>query len=501
MPRYVYKTRPYVHQVRALKKLLRQQYGGALLMAPRTGKTKVAIDWLAIKFKLREINRVLIICPKFVMDVWEEQLEMHCPVPYEVYFWDRTERKNGGIPPAGKRLLVVITNYEAFQTPGPKIKTNKVDDEGNPVYRRSTKKGRIANRNEVRRWCQGGKVAGILDESHRIKSPGAAAARTIITTHAAFPYRIIATGTPITKKARPHDAYQQWKWLNPVRFEDFENLEDFKQYFGRWVKIKQVPVPLFKGSRHFAELKELMEMDAFSIDRDQCFDMEPDDVQEIPIKLSRSARVYDDMAERMVSYIRQHTAEASIPLVKVLRLAQITGGHVTTDKGQSIVVGTEKIDATMDLMRECIEHGERVVIAARFRPDLDLLYDKIRSMSRKLPVFEIRGGMKREEVTVGLKKARKITDNPLVYIVHPRAASLGIDLSFCSRMIWYSLTNSYVDYTQCCDRIALAPFRTYTYMLADGIDRLLYEELQEDGQIARAVIRNPERLFRRGRNE
>jgi SNF2-related domain/Helicase conserved C-terminal domain len=497
MARYVYKTRPFVHQVRALKKLLRNEWGGALLMAPRTGKTKVAIDWLAINFQLRKINRVLIVCPKFVMDVWEEQLAEHCPVPYEVYFWDQKERRNGGIPPPGKqRLLVVITNYEAFGTPGPKIYTGKFDEDGNALYRRSTKKGRIANRNEVRRWCAGGKVAGILDESHRIKSAGAAAARTVITTHGSFPYRLIATGTPITKKARPHDAYQQWKWLNPERFDEFENLEDFKNYFGRWVKVDKIPVPLFKGSKHFDELKELMEMDAFSIDRDQCFDMPPDDVHIIPVKLSRSARVYDDMAERMVSYVRQHTAEASIPLVKVLRLAQIAGGHVTTDRGETIVVGTEKIDATMDLMRECIEHGERVVIAARFRPELDLLYDRIRKLNRRLPIFEIRGGMKREEVTVGLRKARKITDNPLVYIVQPRAASLGIDMSFCSRMVWYSLGNSYVDYTQCCDRIALAPFRTFTYMLTDGIDRLLYEELQQDGQIARAVIRNPERLFR-----
>jgi SNF2 family DNA or RNA helicase len=498
MAKYVYKTKPYIHQVRALKKLLRQQYGGALLMEPRTGKTKVAIDFLSVKYKLREINRALIICPNNVIDVWEEQLSIHCPVPYEVYVWDKKERKTNGIPPPSKnRLLVVLTNYETFQTPGPKIPTKRRTPDGETIYRRSTKRGRIANRNEVRRWA-GDKALGILDESHRIKSPGSRAASVIITTQRDFPYRVIMTGTPITKKSRPHDAYQQWKWLNPERFEEWENLGEFKEYFGRWVKVPDIPVALFKGNRHFTELKELMDSDAFSIARDQCFDLPPIDVQEVRVELFRAARVYDDMAERMVSYIRQHTAEASIPLVKVLRLAQITSGHVKTDKGKLIRVGTEKIDATMPIVENCIENGERIIIAARFAPDLDLLYDSVRRLSKRLPIFEIRGGMKRQDVTLDLKKARRIED-PLVYIVQPRAASLGIDMSFCSRMIWYSLTNSYVDFTQCCDRIALSrQSTTFTYMLADGIDRLLYEELQGDGQIARAVIRNPERLFRRG---
>jgi hypothetical protein len=489
MAKYVYKTRPYVHQVRALKKLLRNGWGGALLMAPRTGKTKVSIDFLAIKFKTREIDRVLIVCPKFVMDVWEEQLEMHFKYPYEVFIWDQRERRNGGLPePRRGKLLIVLTNYEAFGTPGRRMKNG----------RRSTKQGRIKNRNEVRRWANG-KTCGVLDESHRIKSAGAAVSRTIITTHNTFPYRLMLTGTPITKASRLHDVYQQWKWLNPIRFADWTNLEEFKEYFGRWVKIPQVPVALWKGSRHFQELKELMDIDAFSIDRDQCFDLPEADLQIIRVELQRSAKVYDDMAENMVSYIRQHTAEASIPLVKVLRLAQITSGHVTTDRGAVIEVGTEKLDATMDLVENCIENGERIILAARFRPDLDNLYDAIRKVNKKVPLFEIRGGMKRQWVAEDLRTARKITDSPLVYLVNPRAASLGIDMSFCSRMIWFSLTNSYVDYTQCCDRIALSrTSTTFTYMLAGGVDDLLYDVLQSDGQVARAVIRHPERLLRNG---
>lgn len=490
MIRYVYKTRPYEHQVKALKKILRNDWGGALLMEPRTGKTKVAIDFMAIKWQLKRIDRVFIIAPKFVAAVWEEELATHFPGDdYEVYLWDQIERRRHfDIPqPLSDKLLIVITNFEAFGTPGRRTKSG----------RRGTKTGRIKNRNTVRRWAESGSTLGIIDESHRIKSAGAACSRTITTTRDSFTHRVMMTGTLITKASRAHDAYVQWRWLHPELFSEWPTLDDFKSYFGRWIKVKDVPVPLWKGNRNFIELMELIQKDAFRIARDQCFDLPPIDVQTIRVELSRSAEIYDDMATRMVSYIRQHTAEASIPLVKILRLAQITSGHVTTDKGEVIEVGREKLDATMPLVEQAIDNGERIILAARFRPDLDSLHSATRALSRSLPLYQIRGGMKRDQVQAELIAARKVS-GPLVYIVQPRAGSLGIDMSFCSRMIWFSLTNSFVDYTQMCDRIALSrTSTTFTYMTAGGIDDLLYETLQEDGQVARAVARNPERLYRR----
>src|SRR5690349_16053497 len=65
--KYRWKKRPYVHQVEAVKKLLSTGFGGALLMEPRTGKTKVAVDYASILFTADRIRRVLIFCPLGVM--------------------------------------------------------------------------------------------------------------------------------------------------------------------------------------------------------------------------------------------------------------------------------------------------------------------------------------------------------------------------------------------------------------------------------------------------
>src|SRR3546814_10797975 len=45
---YRFKTRPYAHQKEALRQLISNGYGGALLMEPRTGKTKTTIDYMSM---------------------------------------------------------------------------------------------------------------------------------------------------------------------------------------------------------------------------------------------------------------------------------------------------------------------------------------------------------------------------------------------------------------------------------------------------------------------
>ena len=74
---YRAKTRPYNHQRQALKKLLQNGYGGALLMEPRTGKTKTCIDWAGIVSSIKELDVVVVFAPAPVLPVWEHELKIH----------------------------------------------------------------------------------------------------------------------------------------------------------------------------------------------------------------------------------------------------------------------------------------------------------------------------------------------------------------------------------------------------------------------------------------
>lgn len=79
-------------------------------------------------------------------------------------------------------------------------------------------------------------------------------------------------------------------------------------------------------------------------------------------------------------------------------------------------------------------------------------------------------------------------------LIQPQAASLGIDLSTASTMIWYSLTNSFVDWSQACDRIALSSKATsFIYLLATNtVDWDAYEALLGDKDLAETMLERRE---------
>lgn len=482
---YHWRTKPYKHQVRAIKKLIHNGYGGALLMDPRTGKTKTCIDYACILAQRGRIRQVVVICPPRVMDVWVEEFHTHATVPVHTHVWDAKARK-APLPPVGPVALnVVIVNYEAFSTPGRRLKSG----------RRSTASGRFKVRRQIRDWIQGSALC-ILDESHKIASPSGKASTLIVTMRRMFAYRVIATGTPVRKARRAHDAYMQWKFLNPDRFADLPTFEDFKNHYGRW--LNQDGYQKWLRPRNIEEFHSRIHADAFAVKREDCFDLPASSDQIVHIRLNKETlRIYDEMAEQMVAEIKEgEITEASIAIVKTLRLAQITSGIATTTDETLVRIGTEKLDVLSGLLEEFSDHEEKVVIPARFRADLDAI---LRLCKRhKLKTFQIRGGVKREEVTRDLRLFKEF-DGPAVYIVQPGAASLGIDMAASPRMVWYSLTNSWVDYTQTCDRIALSPVpRTYTYLLAKGtVDELMFRSLQEDIDMGRYILTHPEALLRR----
>lgn len=498
--RYKFKTTPYAHQVTALRQLIKNGYGGELFMEPRTGKTKTAIDYGSMLATKRRIDKIVIVCPARVMDVWVQQFHLHCPLIFHTTIWDAKARKRkvgtkilGNPPPpvmGAYDLHVVIVNYDAFGTPGRKTKSG----------RRSKTTGRFKNRQMLRNWMHSTDKSTlmILDESHRIASPSSAAATMIVSMQSDARYRLILTGTPTTKAKKAHDLQMQFKFSDPTRFADLPTADEFKNAFGRW--IHDNGYPQWIGAKNQALLQKRIHESAVVVRREDCFDLPPRQTIIKNIPLTSSAPVYDQMAAEMVAKIirakETHTVEATIKLVQGLRLRQITGGVATTDEGKLIRVGREKLIALKNELEATAEHEEKIVVAGQFRADLT----GIENMARRefgLRTFVLKGGVSRDQATRDIRDFER-HDGAAVFVVQPQSGSEGIDLSSSSHMVWFSLTPSWVKYTQMCDRIALSRrSTTFTYLLAENtVDQVLYDTLQTDGQMARLILEKPEVMLR-----
>lgn len=505
--KYKYKTRPYVHQVKALKKLLSTGWGGALLMEPRTGKTKVAIDYASVMHMAGHVNRVLVVCPAGIIGVWEEEIPRHCPVPHRITVWDRKGRKKNRrtgeqrqpLPRYGKDILdFVITNYDAGSTPGTFKIISRGPRKGQKV--RSRTGGRYDFKRQILAWDP---QLVMLDESHRIKSPSARKSRIFHEIGKKAAYRVIMTGTVVTKRKRIYDVFSQWKFLNPHRFVDEAGMpmifNEFKTKYSR--VVNKNGYPQWVGNQNEAELHSLIHEDAFSVLREDCFDMPELTTQVIHIELDESAEAYDQMAEDMVARIKTgEITEASIALVQSLRLRQLSGGvaKVTgtreNPKGSLRVIGSEKLDTLEDRLEDLMEAGEHVIIGASFRPDIA----RIAALcgKRKWKHFVVQGGVPLTDRHTFRRQFEAFPDGA-IFIGNPAAASEGIDLRSAAIMIWYSLPNSWVHYRQYMDRNALhSGPRAVEYLIASGADQLVYDTLMEDGDVGKRMITSPERLLR-----
>lgn len=500
MATYRFKTTPYRHQVKALRQLIKNGYGGELFMDPRTGKSKTAVDYAGALAAKKRIDKVVIVCPARVMHVWVQQFAQHCPLIHHITIWDKDARKRkvgtkivGNPPPAvngAYDLNVVIVNYDAFGTPGRLTKSG----------RRSKASGRFKNRQMLRNWMHSTdrSTLMILDESHRIANPSGSAATMIVSMQGDAKYRLILTGTPITKAKKAHDLQMQFKFSDPSRFGDLSTADEFKNAFGRW--IHDNGYPQWIGPKNQQLLQRRIHQSAVVVKREDCFDLPPRQVFYRKIPLTSSASAYDQMAAEMVAKIirarETHTVEASIKLVQGLRLRQITGGVATTDEGKLIRIGREKLIALRDEFEAAAEHEEKIVVAAQFRADLAGIERMARS-EFKLPTFVLKGGIPNSQVARDLREFER-HDGAAVYVVQPQSGSEGIDLSSAAHMLWYSLTPSWVKYTQMCDRIALSRKSTsFTYLVGENtVDEVLYETLQNDGEVARAILEKPQSLLR-----
>lgn len=201
------KTKPWAHQVDAFKKAVDQD-SFYLALDMGCGKSKVAVDLC----NHHKDKLVLIICPKSVIPVWKKQFDLHSYTDYEIIAVTKKmtiKKKTAEIKKSldlaalrGKPAAVVL-NYEAFwRTPL------------GPTY---DKHGRM-----LRTGLLGSYIWDkiILDEGHRIKSPGGRASWGAYRLAKKCKTKLILSGTPM-----PHALSADCPVLTPTGWKTISELK------------------------------------------------------------------------------------------------------------------------------------------------------------------------------------------------------------------------------------------------------------------------------------
>ena len=198
---YIPKTEPYLHQIEAFE-LSKDAEVFALIMEPRTGKTKVVIDTVARLYEHGLVIGVLIIAwPAGVHENWiKDECVAHLPdhIRWRGFVWeaDRWSRK------------YVQAQFEEL------LKFN-----GLRVFAVNAESAHTEDcRNAMGRFikaCGVSRTFGVGDETMFMQNPKSQRARVMDKLKPLLRWRRILDGAPISNMG-PFGLWQQFKWLDPA---------------------------------------------------------------------------------------------------------------------------------------------------------------------------------------------------------------------------------------------------------------------------------------------
>ena len=331
----------------------------------------------------------------------------------------------------------------------------------------------------------------VCDEGHKIKTHNIAASKCMHRLGTRAKYRMLLTGTIITNKAI--DIFSPYKFLNPAVFGNsyyaFRN-----RYFDMTGYGQHVPVLKANMSK---ELSRRIHSIAFRATKAECLDL-PDTTEMIrTVKLEpQTMRLYQQLVRDSYAQINGGEITAANVLTRLLRLSQLTGGFLRGDETDRLEhVSSAKLDALSDIVDSAAQEGGKLVIIARFLPEIDAITAMLERKS--IGYSLITGAVKDRD-----EQVRRFQTNPevTVFVGQIATAGLGITLAAADKMVFYSLDYSMSNFEQAKARIHRVGQRnpcTYIYLVAAStVDEKVLQVLRDKADLARILIDD----FRTGKN-
>ena len=393
---YKFKTEPYAHQLKALGASHNKE-NYALFMEMGPGKSKVLVDNIAMLYDKGKINAALIVAPKGVYRNWERQeIPIHMPdhIVHNVVTWSpvttkKQQKENLKLFKHGEQLTIFLMNIEAF----------------------STKKGLDI----AQRFLLAHQTLMAIDESTTIKSPTARRTKNVLKLRNYAKYRRILTGSPVTKS--PLDLYTQCYFLDPY-YLDFSSYYTFRNRYASMID---------RNNFSYRVLKE------------DCLDL-PDKVymKRIVTMTPEQTKLYEEMKKHALAELDGKMTSAASALAQMVRLHQITCGHLATDDGEVTHIKNNRINELLDVIEET---NGKIIIWAIYRHDIKKIEETLAERYGKESVKSFYGDTADADRQDIVNAFQDRESDLRFFVGNPRTGGYGLTLTASHTVIYYS--NSY----------------------------------------------------------
>lgn len=274
----------------------------------------------------------------------------------------------------------------------------------------------------------------IVDEVHTCKSPTSQQGKNLLKLKSK--YMIGLTGTLLLNS--PLDAYVPLKWIG-VENSTYTNYKYYYcVYSGPFNNI-------LNGYKNTDVLKDTLSQYSLRRTKDLLDLPEKTIIHEELEMEDEQATFYSNIVEGLVSEVDKVSINTSTLLSMVTRLRQATAcPSILTTKNISSI----KIDRAVDLIKQIITNGDKVVVFSVFKPTLSEISDKI----QELNPLVCTGDMKESEISDNIYKFQN-DNNYKVMCATTAKMGTGITLNRASYAIFIDCPWTSAQCTQCEDRI------------------------------------------------
>ena len=413
---YKFKTKPYAHQITALEKSWdKTAYGYFMEMG--TGKSKVLVDNIAMLYDKGKINGALIIAPKGVYRNWyssEIPIHLASHIQPKMVLWTAStskakDKEYQTLFETGYDLHVLIMNVEAF----------------------STKKGL----DFAAKFLRTHKTMMAVDESTTIKTPTAKRTKAIVNLGKQALYRRILTGSPVTKS--PLDLYTQCSFLN----EDLLGHGSFYSFRNRYAVMLDRNfggrrVQIVGGYKRLDELASILNAFSYRVLKEDCLDLPEKIYIKREIELTEEQlRAYSTMKSAALAQLHGKLATAPHVLTQMMRLHQITCGHLKTDEGDTTNLKSNRLNELMNVLDEV---EGKAIIWANYIYDIEHIVSELKKKYGEDSVVQYYGAIKSEDRQTNIEKFQDPNSNYRFFVGNPQTGGYGITLTCASNVIYYS---------------------------------------------------------------
>jgi len=468
-----YKTNPYDHQRKALEASWAEEYY-ALFMEMGTGKTKVAIDTMAVLYEAGKINAALVVAPKGVYDNWvQNEIPAHLP--------DRIERTLLRWTPAKtKRMEINLKDFIVGDLNGIKIFVINIE-----AF--STSRGTDA---ATAFLYQNPNNIVIVDESTTIKNRKAARTKNIVKLQEYSKYRRILTGSPITKS--PMDLFSQCDFLKNKAL-------GFNSYFAfqaRYANIQQRTMghrsfQQIVGYRRLDELSEKLDTFSDRVLKQDCLDLPEKVYVRRNIEFTpEQKKLYTQMKKLALAKLESgELATTASVLTQIMRLQQICCGFLKPDDGEIETIPSNRLKELLELSDEV---QGKAIIWATYTHDILRIEEELKLRFGPDSVATYYGGTPQDQRQEIVTRFQDKADPLRFFVGQPRTGGYGITLTAANTVIYFS--NSYdleirLQSEDRAHRIGQTNKVTYIDMVSpDTIDEKILQALRSKIDIAGQVL-------------